>query len=779
MNISRRMKILTIVFSGIFLLQQAWASSLDDDEIWTEDKGNSALPYLITGALGGIVGLVALLLGNKSTEKAIEISDEAELTPVSDSIVFTKPDGQEIIISNDSPYKAQINGITYNLPPGVSETGESCSGVIGVGQTCGITLEASQDAYGNGSVVINYGKKELVISVGVEKTKVELRQRDETSGADPKTWPLVTDDIQFSDEETSETFDFAYVNKGNFTWQETSENIVFKTTETEPSIKLVVEPDSAGPVEPGEVYQFSLQTQGPFTPGSRGAILAKGSNLENDGSANAFIIGTLVINPNINVSEQHLAYRSVSVTNSTGFNVNIDSIECKDEKGTLLKDNLITHCDASKEEQCSYLTTCGGALANNNRCLIWLKAEKGANGKDFPLQSTTGDLEVRVNYDGSENESKSFAMTYDNSLYATGTANAVYKWNGGKWTSLSGNLSGKGRAMNLGIDGDLYLGGEFQRIDSTGVNYVAQWNGNKWLGLGSGFSKPIYALAVSPNSGELYAGGDNVLKRWNESKASWESIAEVSNKRLYTNGKTGQIFAINFYGDTLYIAGLFSNLINMTDNSTLINSANFAKWEDNKLSCLLSSSNDCVGDANAMFGIYSSTFYVLETAYDSTIYSFALDNQGNLLFVNLFGGISKVSPSGSNLWSQAISGYQTPPLPIYYAVLSDGDDLYMGGSFAIEPNIINIAKRSDGALSRIGNSYTSSGSVYAMTKLNNELYFGGSFTILVINSGSIFPMFRSYSNIVQWDGTKWSALGDSNFLGEVRALIVAPSLTIN
>jgi hypothetical protein len=688
-------KLLVVVFSCILFLQEIWAISSDSDsEIWANDKPSSLLPYVVTGGIASLTGAILyVLLGNKSSTINMEPSDEAELTLASSSsIVFAEPGTQQITISNNSPYRARIDNIKIQNDNNSSDSlegieqpnedkGDSCinGGVVGIGKTCSITLEASKNAYGNGNVIVEYanGKKLLAVSIQVKGVDVELQQQ----GTKLNT-------ISFS-RTIDEKEDFDYLNKGKFVWK--NAQVQWQGKE---SSCITLGPNKLSNVEPGGKYSFSLQTKSPCTSGDRGTIIVTGSNLENNGAINAYIVGDLAVDINKPSSdEDHLGYKSLVVANSVGYDITVGSIGIEDDLDDngikLLKDGLITRC-ASNET--NYPSTCvdNMSLAEGEKCLIWFKAD----GKNADLQNISGSIKVKVSYKTSDNIDKTsenkFKITYDKSLYATGKG-FVYKWNGknDSWQSVGDTSllsSSTGRALAINSDGDLCLGGEFE----TKKNLVVRWNGKKWLSLNnssSGFEDSVYALAVSP-SGELYAGGKNVLKKWNKNKKIWESMAEVA---------AGQIFAIKFYKDTeiMYISGNFYSLRDTINvGSGILNSAHFAKWDGASWSCLDGSTGNCDNDAAAIcldckwnqsnLKYYAQMLILLDL--DFTKYSFDFDDQDNLVFVstNLSGDYIVRKPiSGSNQLVEAISSYPTDKdghhsydYTDYYTILSDAQDIY-------------------------------------------------------------------------------------------------------
>lgn len=102
------------------------------------------------------------------------------------------------------------------------------------------------------------------------------------------------------------------------------------------------------------------------------------------------------------------------------------------------------------------------------------------------------------------------ASARDGSLYV-GVRHpyGVYRWNGTVYRALDTyGLSGSVRAITVGPDGSVYVGGDFEYASSTPlpVNNVVRWTGTAFERLGDGVGGSVAALAVAPD-GTLYVGG--------------------------------------------------------------------------------------------------------------------------------------------------------------------------------------------------------------------------------------------------------------------------------
>ena len=80
-------------------------------------------------------------------------------------------------------------------------------------------------------------------------------------------------------------------------------------------------------------------------------------------------------------------------------------------------------------------------------------------------------------------------------LYASSANNSashggVAVWNGMRWMTIAGGAAPNGLAvyaLAVGPDGQLYAGGQFERIGGVNANSLARWDGSRWHRIGTGF----------------------------------------------------------------------------------------------------------------------------------------------------------------------------------------------------------------------------------------------------------------------------------------------------
>lgn len=107
---------------------------------------------------------------------------------------------------------------------------------------------------------------------------------------------------------------------------------------------------------------------------------------------------------------------------------------------------------------------------------------------------------------------------------------------GGTWTPIGGGL-GTGAVVRAVVRegaGSLLVGGGFTTAGGTPVGNLARWNGTTWSALGSGVAGGVNALLAMPN-GDVIAGGDFLtaggvpaqrVARWNGS--SWSAMGSLN-----------------------------------------------------------------------------------------------------------------------------------------------------------------------------------------------------------------------------------------------------------
>ena len=274
------------------------------------------------------------------------------------------------------------------------------------------------------------------------------------------------------------------------------------------------------------------------------------------------------------------------------------------------------------------------------------------------------------------------------------------------------------------------------RIDPTSTD-------SDWFSLGAAVPAPIGDInaLVSDGAGNLYLGGSfseisgipntAYIAKWDGS--SWSTLDSAMN---------ATVTALAWDGNNLYAGGDFTTAGGASAN-------HIAKWDGTSWSTLGSGINRNSGLAvNAL-------------AWDGT----------NLYAGGRFttaGGVSanNIAQWDGTNWSALGSGVGvSAQADEIYALVWASSDLYVGGEFTTAGGIsANYIAQWDGtSWSALGSGMNKSFGQIDVTALawdGNNLYAGGHFD----SANGV-----SATNIAQWDGTNWSALG-SGISGEVKAL---------
>ncbi len=342
---------------------------------------------------------------------------------------------------------------------------------------------------------------------------------------------------------------------------------------------------------------------------------------------------------------------------------------------------------------------------------------------------------------------------------AGGSANRnVAKWNGSAWSALGSGTGGSyPDVLAIAISGsNVYVAGEFDEVtDSTNgtqsVGHVAMWNGSVWNTLNGGLGDPdAAALAVGPDG--VYVGGrftklaDNTtsanrLARWDGS--AWSSVG--GSGILSTDGVDENVYALAFLDDQLYVGGMQLT----TNNGRTLNRIGYYDIGDNEWYALGNSVNSPVY-ALAMKDDYVYLGGSFTSAGGVKSVGVARWNQRTGEWSTLSGGVSGCT-------GLVLAGCRTS----VYAILVDGDDIYVGGNFAmaagLDANGIARWNTTTQSWYTLGEGVSCSGLgcsafVRAMSMTDTHLVVGGVFDY----AGGIA---NPASNIAVWDGSNWAALG--------------------
>ena len=343
------------------------------------------------------------------------------------------------------------------------------------------------------------------------------------------------------------------------------------------------------------------------------------------------------------------------------------------------------------------------------------------------------------------------------------SAKRVAKWDGSNWSPLGDGIQGFGISGQLGVyrmafdpAGRLYAAGAFNIAGTVGASHIAGWDGTNWFTLGGSTSKGMthYNRAVNcfaSDGTNLYAGGIfteagstivNGIAKWNGT--NWAALGSgvVGNGTVYGLAATGAV---------VYAGGSFTNIGGVTVKQV-------AKWDGNAWSAL-------------------------GNGFNGTVKALALHR--GVLFAG--GSFTARGDSGADFHGIAqFDGSDWAAVPVisswrvnnsFNALVSDGNNLYVGGDFYIgwgfappNPSLgadLDYIGRWDGTnWWSLGMEFNAA--VNALAIQNGYLYAGGAFTLSY--SGST-PEKR----IARWDGASWATVGTGFTNGSVLALAATPT----
>ncbi|MFO8029611.1 MAG: T9SS type A sorting domain-containing protein [Cyclonatronaceae bacterium] len=293
------------------------------------------------------------------------------------------------------------------------------------------------------------------------------------------------------------------------------------------------------------------------------------------------------------------------------------------------------------------------------------------------------------------------------------------------------------------VDGNLYVGGKFERIGGIEANNIAKWDGESWYALGSGIeddhylNASVHALAVMGD--DLYAGGwfdraggqqANHIAKWDGE--NWSDLDE---------GLNGHVRAFAVAGDTLYAGGDFT-----IAGIARVNSV--ARWDGSNWSAL---------GTGFSHGGYDASVKALAVAGNSLYAAGWFSGAGD-------AAVNNIARWDGESWAALGSGIEGARLDWVYALAVKGDKIYAGGKFTTAGGtaVNNIAEWDGSSWSALGAGQNLA-RVYALAVIGEDLYAGGMFNNPTHDWSSYMQ------NIARWDGNSWSVL-DSGMNASVQTL---------
>ena len=112
-------------------------------------------------------------------------------------------------------------------------------------------------------------------------------------------------------------------------------------------------------------------------------------------------------------------------------------------------------------------------------------------------------------------------------------ANSIIAWDGEEWITLGNGVEGEIFAIDTDFNGNVYIGGNFILNDDPNVTNVAYWDGTTWHGLQQGeMQGTVYSVL---KKGNLFVGGDfqsvdsqpfSYLAKYDFNKEEWNNYSQ-------------------------------------------------------------------------------------------------------------------------------------------------------------------------------------------------------------------------------------------------------------
>jgi hypothetical protein len=230
----------------------------------------------------------------------------------------------------------------------------------------------------------------------------------------------------------------------------------------------------------------------------------------------------------------------------------------------------------------------------------------------------------------------------------------ISMWNGAAFANLAGGADSNVRAILVASNGAVYIGGDFSHVstavpaDVANTGGIAKWNGGAWSAMGTGIpTAGIQAIAEGAD-GAIYVGGSftdaggvaaaDYIAKWNGT--AWSSVGVFN----------GTVYALAAFGGSIYAVGNFTAI----DGVSIMRAA-----------------------------VYNGSGWLpLGTGLNAAGHSVVVTASGLVYVGGGFtsaGGITvadRVAVWNGTSW--AALPIDLPGTPYVYALLADGDDIYLG-----------------------------------------------------------------------------------------------------
>lgn len=351
-------------------------------------------------------------------------------------------------------------------------------------------------------------------------------------------------------------------------------------------------------------------------------------------------------------------------------------------------------------------------------------------------------------------------------------ASGIARWDGTAWHSLgTGPANGISQqedryrvtTLAAAANGDLYVGGDFDRIGGIESHNLARWDGQRWHAM-KGVRGPVQALAIAPN-GDVYVAGQyhkaayrlaTYLARWNGRK--WQQLRADLAEATPGEWLVSSLAAAPEGG--VYVGGAFHQVGGRATSAV----ARF----DGQAWHTFQPTNPTAD--------HRSRVHRLLVASDGRLYAGGQFVQPN---DSLAAGVARWTDGSWRLLGPAdgpgsINGF------IDALASTERGELYAGGYFFQQRQMpVHGVLRWDGYVWKPLSTDTTTRLPGDVTSLalgaNGDVYAGGSFK----QAGAAL-----LNHVARWDGTRWQPLNNSPAIpttgayAEVSTLTWAPDGTL-
>jgi len=281
----------------------------------------------------------------------------------------------------------------------------------------------------------------------------------------------------------------------------------------------------------------------------------------------------------------------------------------------------------------------------------------------------------------------------------------------------------------------LYIGGAFEKANSTNVHSIIKWDGDTINSFAMGVYGVAYAVSIYQDT--LYVGGD-FPHASNQPNTANLAIWNGTNWQTAPIGKPGgAVYDFCVFRDTLYISGNFSTIsyvnydkIAAYSNGIKINIGDMGMWT--RALAVLNGDLYAGGYYGLRRHISGTEWATLPVQTNGTVRDLITDTINSFLYVGgYFTEIEGIPSIGTAMWdgfNWNLHGNYCTMTPWYQALAVYRGDLYVSGRHVGEGEDIRLSiDRWDGEQwDSIGGAFNNG--ILALEVFRDTLIIGGNFT---------------------------------------------------